>query len=72
MTTKTKRGSASLSRLSRVKIAAAPDVGSASKYQAEAEQSLDMSLSAAPGSDTILIVDDADDLFAQRTADKSP
>lgn len=72
MTTKAKNRVASLSRPSGMKIAAAPDAGPTSKYQAEAEQNLDRQVSTTPRSETILIVDDADDLFARRSTDKAP
>ena len=52
------------------KILAAQLAGQPSKYRVETEKSLDKVLAAATSSNTILIVDDAEDLFGKRSTAK--
>ena len=49
---------------------AAQIAGQPSKYRVETEKSLDKVLAAATSSNTILIVDDAEDLFGKRSTAK--
>ncbi|NTV70347.1 MAG: hypothetical protein HGA71_09395 [Azonexaceae bacterium] len=52
------------------KIAATQNTVKPSKYRVEAEKNLDRVLPASPSNNTILIVDDADDLFGKRSPTK--
>lgn len=52
------------------KLAATRITGQTSKYLAETEKNLDKVLAAATSSNTTLIVDDADELFGQRSPTK--
>lgn len=71
MMTKTKTRTPSPARLpSGGKIAATQNTGPASKYLGETEKNLDMLSADSPSSNTILIVDDADDLFGKRSPTK--
>ena len=52
------------------KIMAAQNSAQPSKYRMETEKNLDKVLAAGTSGNTILIVDDADDLFGKRSPTK--